>query len=73
MLYRGVVELHGRLVDFLQQLKDGAYIQCSISSLMLVCSCSIPYHLMHNFLQVGCGWKREAPLTTAWPSQSGCG
>lgn len=35
-LYRGVVELHGRLTDFLQQLKDGAYIQCSLSSLMLV-------------------------------------
>lgn len=35
-LYRGIVELHGRLVDFLQQLKDGAYIQCSISSLLLV-------------------------------------
>ncbi|KAK9917364.1 hypothetical protein WJX75_003552 [Coccomyxa subellipsoidea] len=34
-LYRGIVELHGRLVDFLQQLKDGAYIQCSISSLLL--------------------------------------
>ena len=35
-LYRGIVELHGRLVNFLQQLKDGAYIQCSLSSLILV-------------------------------------
>ncbi|CAL8464950.1 g4485 [Coccomyxa elongata] len=34
-LYRGIVELHGRLVNFLQQLKDGAYIQCSLSTLTL--------------------------------------
>lgn len=35
-LYRGIVELHGRLVNLLQQLKDGAYIQCSLSTLTLV-------------------------------------
>ena len=34
-LYRGIVELHARLVDFLAQLQRGAFIQCTLDSLML--------------------------------------
>lgn len=34
-LYRGIVELHARLADFLGQLQRGAFIQCTLDSLML--------------------------------------
>jgi hypothetical protein len=36
-LFVGVVELHGCLCDFLAQLRAGAFLQCSLESLMLVC------------------------------------
>ena len=35
-LFHGIVDVHARLVDFLQQLQEGFYIQCSVQSLMLV-------------------------------------
>lgn len=41
MLYRGIVELHGRLVEFLGQLREGAFIQCTLDSLMAVRSPAI--------------------------------
>jgi len=35
-LFHGIVDVHARLVDLLQQLQSGFYIQCSVQSLMLV-------------------------------------
>lgn len=35
-LFHGIVDVHARLVDLLQQLQEGFYIQCSVQSLMLV-------------------------------------
>ena len=35
-LFHGIVDVHARLVEFLQQLHEGFYIQCSVQSLMLV-------------------------------------
>ena len=42
-LFHGVVDVHARLVDFLRQLQEGFYIQCSVQSLMLV---TAPYFIV---------------------------
>ena len=35
-LFHGIVDVHARLVDLLQQLHEGFFIQCTVQSLMLV-------------------------------------
>lgn len=37
-LFHEIVDVHARLVDLLQQLQQGFFIQCSVQSLMLVCT-----------------------------------
>lgn len=47
-LFRGIVELHASLADFLGQLQRGAFIQCTLDSLMLArLSRQCPLHLQN--------------------------
>lgn len=35
-LYSGIVQLHDSFLDFLQQLKEGDFLQCSLDTVMMV-------------------------------------